>query len=789
MRLLSIFISFALLLTPSLPIKMIGILEQGSHFKYPSSMFVDTENKRIIVADSGHHRMMVLGIEGEFITTFGEDENFRPTKVIQDKGSRVIVCDPESSKISLFDRKGTFLAHFGATSDEITGIVKPSSVAIDKQGRFLVLDRETCQVKVFENSGEFLFSMGRKGDSEGELSSPCDLALDDSGNIYVADTLNNRVIFFDKTGNPKGVFGQSELLYPTGIIVNSDYIYISDTGNHRIAVYSKTGKFVTTFGSRGVDKNSFEYPTGICLDGEGKIWVADSGNNRIVRHLKTGERTASLGTESITVRPKGLATSDGLLYVAESAGASVNVYNASGEFVRSLGLQGTSATNLKNPGSCCISNRGDVIVADTGNNRIQVYSPNGDHLVSFGSEGSGANQFLRPASVYCGKSGKIIVADSGNSRVAVLSMGGSWEFSISQGLLNPIAVAEDQLERIWVADEETGQVSIFNKNGRFEESLAGEAFGRPSAIAIDELGRVFIVDSQTCNVRVFSTTGYELASFGDKGGPATATKPPFLQEAIGSFFEPSGIAVNAETAFIADTGNGRVQAVSIAAFGGLPKIESDKTSIVFQKVPKSSKRSLTLKITNTGGGLIEGNITSDAPWIALSTKSFVGDIEITITADGTKAQEGQRQGTITVLSNGGILKVPVAARFFTGQVKRIEMVVTNNTVIANGKKIIVKPAPFKEEKSGKVYVPFRFIGEELGAEVIYAGNRIIYILEGTTLQLTIGSSKAVLRGKEVDMGSPCFVFGGVAVVPLRFITESLGATILVDGNKLIVEYP
>ena len=39
------------------------------------------------------------------------------------------------------------------------------------------------------------------------------------------------------------------------------------------------------------------------------------------------------------------------------------------------------------------------------------------------------------------------------------------------------------------------------------------------------------------------------------------------------------------------------------------------------------------------------------------------------------------------------------------------------------------------------------------------------------------------------MGSPCYMYGKVPLVPLRFVAETLGATLMSEGNKIIVEYP
>ncbi|HPV86193.1 MAG TPA: 6-bladed beta-propeller [Caldisericia bacterium] len=789
MRFLSILSAIAIISASSFPVGIIGIRDDGSHFKYPKSVFVDPESKNMFVADTGNKRIVLLkNDDGTFIMDFGKERLKNPTKVIQDKGSRLLVCDPEAKAIHLFDRKGAYLADFSVGNDPVTGIVEPISLAFDKNGRFFVLDHVACQIKIFESSGEFLFSMGSKGDGEGQFLEPSDVAIDADGNVYATDTGNNRVVVFDKTGNFKISFGQDELSHPTGIAINSTSVYVSNTGKHEISVFSKKDFiYKGNYGTIGAGNPQLRFPMGLCLDSDQKLWIADSGNCRIVQTQKL-EFIKSIGTDGITISPKGLVLKDGMIYVSEPEANCINVYEAqSGSFSRSIGLQGTSLTSLNSPQSCCISSRDDLIVADTGNHRIQVYSLSGEHLVSFGSQGSGIGQFESPTSIACTKSGNIIVTDSGNSRVCVLTLGGAWQFDITKELKKPVAVAEDMIGNIWVCDQELGKVLIFDQKGNQVNEIQG--FNRPSAIFCDAMGRLFVTDEETGLIKVFSTTGYELAVIGGEGGPMSAAKPPFLPEQPGKFFKPHGVTASDDYVYVSDTGNSRIQKIPLAAFGGLPKLGTDKSALDFPKVPRSSKRSQTLKITNDGDGLIEGTISADQPWIVLGQATFTSDTEVTITLDGTKAPEGQREGTITIQSNGGIAKIKVTGRFFTGQIKRLEIKVGSNTVISSGKKIYVTPAPLKDTKYNKVYTAFRFIGEELGADVILSGKKIIYILEGRTLQLTIGSQKAQFQGKEIDMGSPCYMYGKVPLVPLRFVAETLGATLMSEGNKIIVEYP
>lgn len=777
---------------------VIGVLTDKSHFKYPMSLFVDNNGDKLIIADTGNSQIKVLDIDGEYISSFGDDLSIHPTKVIKDSGSRYIICDPKNGNISFFDRRGEFLDHMHFSDNPQCGVGEPVSLDYNSKEQMLVVDRSTSQVKVFASSGVFLYSIGREGTGDGELLNPSDLAIDINDDVYVVDKDNNRISVFNAVGNFIRIIGNGELKSPTSVDIHGDSIYVLDTGNSRIQVFSKKGKLKQTIGRYGIGSNEFRYPNGLMIDSKGYIWVADTGNNRIVK-LDGKEQLLSIGRRGASVSPRGITALDGNLYVAESSSDFVNVYSTStGEYVQSIGSQGTESTNLCHPSDCDITSRGDLVVADAGNDRIQIYSLSGDHLFGFGEHGSNAGQFNNPQGIGIDrKSGNIFIADTGNSRVVSASISGSWEFSIAERLIKPVDVAIDSQRRIWVVDEELGEVLIFDKNGRFEKSLYDEAFTKPSSITIDDFGRIFICDAGVSNIRVFSESEYELSSYGEHGGPLSSMDSLLAGKDDNSLLnEPSGICVSGLWVYISDTANSRILKVPISKFGGLPKLFVDAEAISFEKVPLSTKRSRIIHIMNLGSGTIAGEITTDTDWIKTVPTEFEGEIQVAVWVDGKEAREGLREGSITITCNGGIQTIPVDCRFFDGMVKRVVMKYGHRDVEANGRTIQVYPAPFKDEDYYRVYVHFRFIGEELGAERVTYNPRegeISYFLEGKTLRLKLGTVNAELNGEPVKSYSPPYLFrddSRYPVVPLRFVAESLGASVMLEGyDTIIVEYP
>lgn len=81
--------------------------------------------------------------------------------------------------------------------------------------------------------------------------------------------------------------------------------------------------------------------------------------------------------------------------------------------------------------------------------------------------------------------------------------------------------------------------------------------------------------------------------------------------------------------------------------------------------------------------------------------------------------------------------------------------------------------------NGRTMVPLRGIFEALGSQVNWdSGTRMITANKGDTeVQLTIGDTHARVNGRTVLLDTPATILQGSTMVPLRFISESLGADV------------
>jgi hypothetical protein len=106
------------------------------------------------------------------------------------------------------------------------------------------------------------------------------------------------------------------------------------------------------------------------------------------------------------------------------------------------------------------------------------------------------------------------------------------------------------------------------------------------------------------------------------------------------------------------------------------------------------------------------------------------------------------------------------------------------TIQVNGNTLNLNPSP--TERAGRIFVPLRGVFENLGASVVYANGVINASGRGHNISLRIGSQTATVDGQQQTIDVAPFIIGASTYVPLRFVSQALGATVNYDGNNRIV---
>ncbi len=108
----------------------------------------------------------------------------------------------------------------------------------------------------------------------------------------------------------------------------------------------------------------------------------------------------------------------------------------------------------------------------------------------------------------------------------------------------------------------------------------------------------------------------------------------------------------------------------------------------------------------------------------------------------------------------------------------------NITVVVNGQQIGFDQPPI--ERSGRVFVPLRGVFERLGASVVYDNGVINATGDNHNISLKIGSNVAIVDGAQQTLDVAPFLVGSRTLVPLRFISQALGANVDWNNNSDVV---
>jgi putative multiple sugar transport system substrate-binding protein len=108
----------------------------------------------------------------------------------------------------------------------------------------------------------------------------------------------------------------------------------------------------------------------------------------------------------------------------------------------------------------------------------------------------------------------------------------------------------------------------------------------------------------------------------------------------------------------------------------------------------------------------------------------------------------------------------------------VQITVGSTKATINGKEVVLDQPPIIE--NGRTLVPFRFLGEAIGAQIAWnpVNKMVSYAYGNVSIVLIIGSTTAVVNGKQVTLDvAPKILPTGRTVVPIRFVTENIGAKV------------
>lgn len=86
-------------------------------------------------------------------------------------------------------------------------------------------------------------------------------------------------------------------------------------------------------------------------------------------------------------------------------------------------------------------------------------------------------------------------------------------------------------------------------------------------------------------------------------------------------------------------------------------------------------------------------------------------------------------------------------------------------------------------RNSRTMLPVRYVAEALGAEILWDGATSTATIKtaGTEIKIKVGAAEATVNGRAVKLDSPAFIENSRTYMPVRFVAETLGATVAWDG--------
>ena len=200
--------------------------------------------------------------------------------------------------------------------------------------------------------------------------------------------------------------------------------------------------------------------------------------------------------------------------------------------------------------------------------------------------------------------------------------------------------------------------------------------------------------------------------------------------------------------------------------------------------PYTGKYSYAINVADTDNGSVSvDKYATEGEKVTFTVspdKAYKLD-ELTVTANGKDVElTDNGDGTYTFTMPSSNVKVSASFVEDKDYVEpdnsiTVSMTIGSNDFVINNN-IVTVPDAAPYIANDRTYVPFRALGEALGAKVVWDNDArtVTYTLGDTTIVMTIGDTTYTINGVEKSMDVAPEITGDRTYVPVRFVAEGLG---------------
>ena len=270
----------------------------------------------------------------------------------------------------------------------------------------------------------FILGLGLDEEKPLVLQRPQSGITDVSGRVYVTDVSHQAVFVFDPLGGRLDLWAFARpgerFVAPIGIAIAGDgSVLVTDAELGAVFRFDREGTPLGHFGDDVLVR-----PTGIARDPvRGLIYVADTRGNDVKVFDEAGNLQDYVGRSGSSLgelnAPTHISFAQGHLYVTDTLNSRVQVFDTQGDATQLLGERGLYIGNLARPKGVAVDEEGHVYVVETYYDHLLIFDRDGRFLLPIGGTGSAPGRFYLPAGVWTGSGNRIYVADMFNGRVSI----------------------------------------------------------------------------------------------------------------------------------------------------------------------------------------------------------------------------------------------------------------------------------------------------------------------------------------------------------------------------------
>jgi DNA-binding beta-propeller fold protein YncE len=277
----------------------------------------------------------------------------------------------------------------------------------------------------------WLVGLGRSREPPVVLQRPQGGAVDADGRIYVADVSRQAVFVFDEAGGRMEVWDEATegrlFRSPIGVAMGpGGEVLVSDPELGAVFRLDREGRPLGAIG-----EGRLERPTGVAWDPEtARLYVADTRGNDVKVFDAAGTlvgRLGGAGEEPGQLNgPTYLAVAGDRVYVSDTLNSRVQVFDREGRLLERFGERGLYVGNLARPKGVTVDAEGNIYVVESYFDYLLVFDPEGRLLLPIGGSGNQPGQFFQPTGVWTDRRNRVFVSDMLNGRVEIFQfLGGS----------------------------------------------------------------------------------------------------------------------------------------------------------------------------------------------------------------------------------------------------------------------------------------------------------------------------------------------------------------------------